>query len=78
MKFEIDEKIKKETRLCNINFACLAGSAEVLCKVEEFKNGCVLCLKPQCKMPCHYNILIDGLFFCSCPTRNEIYRKYSL
>lgn len=78
MKFEIDEKTKKETLRCKRAFACLTGIGQDICRVEELIDRGVLGIKPQQKRPCHYNILIDGLFFCSCPIRDEIYRKYNL
>jgi len=77
MKFEIDKKTKRETARCKRAFACLGGIGRDICRVEELIEGGVLGIKPQHKKSCDYNILIDGLFFCSCPTRNEIYRKYN-
>jgi hypothetical protein len=78
VKIEIDQEIIDKAKKCKGNFACLTGEADCLGNVDTSDSG-VLYIKSDanCKeISCAYCLPFANTFFCSCPTRNEIYRRY--
>lgn len=84
MKMKIDADVLKKTTHCEKNFECL----------DELKSTCHIrknCLKKaECyisddffvvkctEIGCNYYNNFGGYCTCNCPTRLEIYKKYSL
>ena len=77
MSMEIDDKIRSITTRCLNDFECLkVNNAPCLnATVERWIDGKVLFV--NCKDNCNYKMKFGDICVCNCPTRNEIYRKYS-
>ncbi len=80
MNFDIDENILKETTQCEYDFSCLTGGKGCFCEVEDYVEDKVLFVefKVLPGRKCHYMFPFGSSFMCTCPTRKEIYRKYSI
>jgi len=75
---EIDKEILKKTTDCKKNFECLNKDCNVLCKVVININQDVLFVKCLCKDICNYQMFYGYETICTCPTRKEIFNKYSI
>jgi hypothetical protein len=76
MEIKIDEDTLKSTIKCEKDFSCLKGQNE-FCKIEYCVSDVYF---GKCKEHtyCIYKRALGDSFFCSCPTRKEIYSKYKL
>ena len=77
MEIKIDEDTLKSTTKCEKNFSCLKDQ-NGLCKVEYYIPDIVYFAKCNEHISCRYKKGYGNSFFCSCPTRKEIYIKYKL
>jgi hypothetical protein len=73
---EIDKNIIAETVKCEKNFDCLNMNKHVYCKVENCINEKVHFIKGVDNLS--YKMSFGDSFFCTCPTRKEIFNKYRL
>ena len=79
MKITVDKKIIQKTTKCEKNFSCLKDNGKPICEVEFLLSDEVLILKCKESSKCSYQKPFDlSTVICTCPTRNEIYKKYSL
>ena len=78
MNIEISEDIIEKTRGCKKNFSCLDGSSECLCEVKGASGYDILFVNPESNGDCTYCTPFGKSFLCHCPTRNEIYNRYSI
>ena len=76
MKFKISDETIKNTKECNKTFGCLRDEKHVLCRVERCVNEEVYFIKCLHNDKCDYKIAFGNSYFCSCPVRKEIYKKY--
>jgi hypothetical protein len=77
MKLQISEDILTKTR-CEKGFSCLSGERDDLCKVRKRIEAEVILLETCSDYSCHYATPYAYAFFCSCPTRKEIYYRYRI
>ena len=73
-QLRVADDIVKETH-CTNNFSYLTDKRECLCEVDS-AVGRVLFIKSQFSIACKYCLSYGGSYICTCPTRNEIYKKY--
>ena len=78
MNIEINEDILKNTTKCKNNFSCLNGEKEFLCEVRSSAGYNSLIINPKSNRDCAYLNPFGSSFFCFCPTRSEIYRRYGV
>ena len=78
LKLQIAENVIDETTRCRKEFACLAGTGECLCELKCCFSGKSYFVKPNGSITCNYRVSIGSNFVCSCPTRKEIYNRYSI
>ena len=78
MKLELDEDILKKTTKCRQDFACLSAEGECLCEVEDLINDTLCFVRATNCGFCDYKIFFGNTFICSCPARNEIYKRYKI
>lgn len=81
MDIKIDQEIIDQTTACNNNFACLKGDSDCLGKVASCSDNSGLFVKADAncnKVSCIYCLPFENTFFCSCPTRKEIYKRYKI
>ena len=73
---KIPEEILQRTTNCEFDFNCLFGDKQCLCEIESSKGHDMLELKPKFDIYCRYRVSFGEAFFCRCPTRNEIYKRF--
>jgi hypothetical protein len=79
MRFTVSEGILAETTKCEMDFVCLSGKIDHLCKIERAIGSNPILLLLQGETPiCHYNCMFGSRFICACPTRREIYKRYRI
>jgi hypothetical protein len=75
---KIDDKVVKETTKCENEFACLKDNNYELCSVVSSVHDNVIFIECLNWKPCAYRMSFGvSSYICNCPTRKEIYRKYS-
>jgi hypothetical protein len=75
MKYELEPNILNQTE-CKDNFSCLNGDKNCLCEVEHMIDGKLLFIKSVNNKVCYYKTSFGYSFFCNCPARKEIYKRY--
>ena len=71
----ISDEAKRSTEKCHTDFACLKGTP-LHCKVEQFLGAELLvCAK---KDDCPYKLSYGDGYFCTCPVRKDIYKRYRI
>ena len=78
MKIKIDEEILQKAIYCAYDFGCLSGTKRRLCEVKELIGYSMLEIKPKLAIDCKYHVSIGDTSLCICPTRHEIYNRYSI
>ena len=73
---KIPEEILQKTTNCEFDFNCLFGDKQCLCEIKASIVNDLLELKPKFDIHCKYRMPFGDTFFCTCPTRNEIYKRY--
>ena len=73
----INKKIIRKTK-CPFNFVCLSNPDKILCKAESKVGSTILFVKPTNGSICNYRTNFGDGHICTCPVRNEIYKKYHL
>lgn len=78
MKFKLEADILNQTSKCNRDFSCLNGDKGCMCDVDYMINESLLYVKPPDNRACDYKISFGySAYYCSCPTRREIYKQYN-
>jgi hypothetical protein len=73
-----DEALKLTTR-CMRNFKCLTAETTNICKAERPIKGGGIFIKEKVRETCNYAMPFGfSSFICNCPTRREIYDRYSI
>ena len=82
MEFKISKAILDKTTKCQSNFSCLTGEnlcgGKKMCKAKDLIDT-IIVVDYTSKEGCPYAVYLDDPSpFCTCPTRNEIYRLYKV
>ena len=78
MKIEVSEEILSATKCCKNKVSCLNGELNLCCKVIDCVNGKLHFVESITNCYCNKKMPFGDSFFCICPTRKEIFRKYGL
>ncbi len=82
METEINGDIISKTNCCRKNKSCLKDKANPCCKVVSCISGELHFVEPKDNNRhhgnCDYQKMFGYSFYCNCPVRKEIYRKYGL
>lgn len=79
MAYQVSDKIKKQTIKCSYNFTCLNNDTWKTCLIDRDVQGAFLAIKTKSnKKDCTYRFSHASSYFCSCPTRREIYKRYKI
>jgi len=86
VKIEISEDVIKQTIKCHSNFSCLDDEENPkcperldMCPVENHINGRMVFVDFNKDPSCDYSMPFgENHRICSCPVRNEIYKRYNL
>ncbi len=76
MEIKIPDEVLENTRNCNKLYACIENDKHVLCQVKHCVDNEVYFIKCAHTDKCDYQIPFGTSYFCSCPVRKEIYKKY--
>lgn len=75
----VSELALKETTKCQTGFQCLSSVGKDLCPVEKREKGSALFIKKKVYTFCPYMISFGiASHICICPTRIEIFSRYSM
>jgi hypothetical protein len=78
VKLQLEEDILNQTRECMWDFSCLDNDKSCLCEVDELINNKLLFIKTTKMNACNYMISFGYSYYCNCPTRNELYKRYKV
>jgi hypothetical protein len=77
MAYQVSDKTKKQTTKCSYNFACLNNNTWDTCSIERDIQRAFLAIRTKSnKSACPYWFPYGSLYYCTCPTRREIYQHY--
>ncbi len=80
MKTEIliSEEVKSEASTCTRGQKCLTGDFDGLCTVVFCVNSKILGVHSPGECYCQFKHTMEDRTCCTCPVRNEIYKKYNV
>jgi hypothetical protein len=78
MDVEISEDILKQAGACKKDFSCLTGDREKFCEIEECLPDTIYFLKCLNEETCSYAIPYGSSYYCMCPVRRELYKRYGV
>ncbi|MBN1842476.1 MAG: hypothetical protein JW883_09390 [Deltaproteobacteria bacterium] len=78
MGYSVSEEALKRTNKCAKNFSCLSGKMVGLCEVERFFSLQIVLVNKVNKDSCDYARLVDDYWFCTCPVRAELNKRYGI
>ena len=73
---KIDEGVLKKTIKCKKDFSCLSGDKNRLCDVMDSIVSDMVRIALQSDKICSYRLSYGYSYYCLCPTRCEIYKRY--
>jgi hypothetical protein len=76
MKFKIPDEVLKNAIKCNKLLSCIENDKHVLCQVKHCVDNKVHFIKCLHNNECDYKMSFGSSYYCSCPVRKEIYKKY--
>jgi hypothetical protein len=76
-EIKIDKAVLHNTTNCLYDFKCLSGEKIFLCDVVASNGEDIVEIKSKPSRSCRYCISLDSASYCTCPTRVEIFNRYS-
>ena len=79
MDYQVSDKAKKQTTKCPYNFTCLNNDSCNPCSIERDIQKTFLLIKTKKdKSTCPYCFPYGSSYYCTCPSRREIYQRYNI
>lgn len=78
MGLQISDEILTKTSQCPYDFVCLTGDQYPKCPVENLIGETSLFIKSVKVDHEPYKMSFGNGHLCTCPTRKEIYKKYTI
>jgi len=78
MNFELGADIIQKTDQCKENFSCLSGKKSCICEPEQMFGSSLLIIKGKNYKECNYRGSFGYAYYCTCPSRMEIYKSYNI
>jgi len=79
MAYQVSDSTKKQTTKCFYQFACLKNDDWDTCSIERDIQRTFLVIKTKgIKNACPYSFAYGSLYYCTCPTRREIYQRHKI
>ena len=78
MSIKMDDEVRQRTTHCEHDFSCLSGDKTCLCEAKSSMGYDMLDIKPKFAIDCRYHISFGETDFCTCPIRNELYKRHSI
>ena len=75
---KIAEEILEKTAYCEHDFSCLSGARFCTCADNRSIGYGMLEVILKNGDDCKYHVTFGDTSFCTCPTRVEIYKQYSI
>lgn len=78
MKIEVNPDVINKTTHCDHDFLCLSDEWTQCGVIKNLIGGKLLCVHFDWgkQRDCSYMVLFGGDYYCTCPTRIEIYKRY--
>lgn len=78
-RLQVSDETLKLTTKCMRNFECLTAETRNICSVERPIKGGGIFIKEKIRETCNYLMPFGfSSSICNCPTRREIYDRYSI
>ena len=74
----IDEGVLKKTVKCRSAFSCLSGDKNRSCDVIDSISSDMVRIALQSDKVCSYRLSYGYSYYCLCPTRCAIYKRYKM
>lgn len=74
--FEVGEEVRKQADRCPRGQRCLQGKEEIRCPVSDCVGDKVFFIAGDPGKACKYCNTFGHSCYCSCPLRQELYRKF--
>jgi hypothetical protein len=79
MNLKFPDEISKRATECPKNHSCLSNQEGGRCRVDYSMEGVpFLMLKKSSDEHCPYSFDFGNSYFCTCPVRRELYKRYSI
>ncbi|NQT73949.1 MAG: hypothetical protein HQ553_14470 [Chloroflexi bacterium] len=78
MEIAVDEVALEEATKCTKDFACLVNPKDTCCDIVRVVHDLVYYVANTHDERCPYETLLGRISSCSCPVRQEIYRRYNM
>ena len=75
---KVTEDIIKKATNCTKKFTCLSAYRKDLCKIESHPSESVFFIEHLNDETCKYSYSFGYSHVCTCPVRQEIYRRYKI
>ena len=75
---EISDDIIMKVTECTKKFSCLSAYRKDLCEIESHPSESVFLIKCLNDETCYYIDTFGYSNICTCPVRQEIYRRYQI
>ena len=77
MAYQISDKTKKQSTKCTRMFRCLNNETWDTCSIERDIQGVLLAIiTKRDKIDCPYYFSYGNAYYCYCPARCEIYKRF--
>jgi hypothetical protein len=79
MIYQVSDRIKKQSSKCPYIFKCLKNETWDTCSIGKDIQGAFLVIKTKkTKNNCPYCFSYGNKYYCNCPTRGDIYKRYNI
>jgi len=78
MTIRVSNGTLKRTTKCTCSFQCLKDDVRDVCTVDRCIQDEFCFLKEQKERECPYRTPFGYSYICTCPIRNELYRRYRI
>lgn len=78
MNCTVEKEILEKAKKCKHNFICQAVGGKPHCRISDTVNGSVFFTASRHPMGCAYQCSFGSAYMCTCPVRQEIYRKHRI
>jgi hypothetical protein len=80
MKYDVPQNIVNNTTQCDNNFLCLSEKWKPCGKANRLIEGKLvsILINQEQLRNCNYGVPFGWGYYCSCPTRVEIYKRYKI
>ena len=78
MNIQISQDVIEKTTECDKNFSCLSDDQKSLCEIDSHPTESSFFIEKPKNEICNYRQPFARFYLCTCPTRQEIYKRYDI